>query len=109
MINYSGEPIYLLQPRRIVINFGVEGGAYNILKNTEEEFKTAKEEMTEILTAVFLKGEFVKEEDLNWKNILSQKSMLYQYSGVIPTEGLITDGNKIISKIPKFDQVCWFQ
>lgn len=105
VINYSGEPIYLLQPRRIVINFGVEGGAYNILKNTEEEFKTAKEEMTEILTAVFLKGEFVKEEDLNWKNILSQKSMLYQYSGVIPTEGLITDGNKIISKIPKFDQV----
>ena len=61
--------------------------------------------MTEILTAVFLKGEFVKEEELNWKNILSQKSMLYQYSGVIPTEGLITDGNKIISKIPKFDQV----
>ena len=105
VMNYSEEPIYLLQPRRIVINFGVEGGAYTILKHTEEAFKLAKEEMTEILTAVFLKGEFIKEEDLNWKHILSQKSMLYQYSGVIPTEGLITDGNKIISKVSKFDQV----
>lgn len=104
-INYSGEPIQLLQPRRIIINYGVEGGAYNILKNTKEEFKTAKEQMTRILTSVFLNGEYIKEENLNWKSILSQKSMLYQYSGVIPTEGLITNQNKIISNIPRFDQI----
>lgn len=104
-VNYTGEPIYLLQPRRIIINFGVEGGAYTLLKSSKEEFKMAKEEMTELLTAIFFKGEFIKEDNLNWKQILSQKSILFQYSGVIPTEGLVTDGNKFISKIPRFDQV----
>ena len=82
-VNYTGEPIYLLQPRRIIINFGVEGGAYTLLKSSKEEFKMAKEEMTELLTAIFFKGEFIKEDNLNWKQILSQKSILFQYSGVI--------------------------
>ncbi|WP_058486936.1 hypothetical protein [Defluviitalea phaphyphila] len=104
LISDLDEPIHLLMPEKIIINFGVEGGAYSILKNTTKEFEAATEEMTEVLTNIFLNGENIIEEDLNWTKILSKKSILYKYPDIISTEGLTARSN-ISSKIPKFNQI----
>jgi len=104
-IVYSGEPVHLLQPTEIIINFGVEGGKYNILKNTKEEFKIAQKEMADILGKTFSSGEFISQQELSWRDILSQRSILYKYPGTIPMKELVDSQNKIAAKIPGFDQI----
>ena len=58
IVKYSAEPIAFLQPTRIIINLGFEGGVYNVLNRSSEEFKLAQDELGDILAQAFLKDSF---------------------------------------------------
>lgn len=105
IVSLSGEPIYLLQPTKIIVNFGVEGGSYNILKSSNEDYKVACDEMTKVLMHAFSDGKYIGEENLNWRKILSQKSILFKYFGTISVKGITSVPSKTMDSIPKFNQI----
>jgi len=104
IIKYSAEPISALQPARIIINLGFEGGVYNVLNRSSEEFKEAQEEMGDILVRALFEGRFIKEESLDWRKIFSQKSILYAFTDSIPLSGFGNE-NSTISNIGEFNQL----
>lgn len=105
IVKYSAEPIAFLQPTRIIINLGFEGGVYNVLNRSSEEFKLAQDELGDILAQAFFEGQFLKEESIDWRKMLSQKSILYTFTDPIPVSGIAGIENSLASYIPEFNQI----
>lgn len=96
-----------MEPTKIIVSFGNK--QYTVLKNSEDIKKNFDNELKKIFSAIVANGTYVNEENINMREFLNNKAVLYEYPVKLSSISSINrdydEGNKNVRQIGEFNKI----